>query len=523
MVDRRLSARGLAWAAVGTRHVAAIGPATADALREHGVRVDAVPNEYRAESLVERLRGLVGPRDRVLLPRAAQTRDVLVTELRRLGVAVTEVAAYATRRAEGGSPRLREALASGAIDAVTFTSSSTARNFAELFTEEERRALLGNVTVASIGPITAATADEIARMTAMVERALADGACGASSGLEYTPGAFASREELVALCRPLAARRLPYATHMRNEDDRLLEAIDEAIAVAEGARCPLQISHLKTEGPRNWGKLDTVFARVAAARKAGLDVAFDRYPYTAYQTGLTNLFPVWSRDGGIDGFLGRLDDSATAGRIRTETLAKIDLLGGWNNVMVTSVRDSADKAVEGQRLGDYSRQVGGDPYELAAALIRRSRGGVGMAGFAMSEKNLDRILAHPLGMVCSDGGAFAVDGPTHRGSPHPRGLGTFPRVLGRYVRERKVLTLARAVHKMSGFPAERVRLPDRGRVAPGLAADIVVFDPATVADRATYEQPFQYPVGITAVMVNGVVALQQGERRGAGHGRALRP
>lgn len=160
MVDRRLSARGLAWAAVGTRHVAAIGPATADALREHGVRIDAVPDEYRAESLVERLRGLVGPRDRVLLPRAAQTRDVLVTELRRLGVAVTEVPAYATRRAEGGSPRLREALASGAIDAVTFTSSSTARNFAELFTEEERRALLGNVTVASIGPITAATAAE---------------------------------------------------------------------------------------------------------------------------------------------------------------------------------------------------------------------------------------------------------------------------------------------------------------------------------------------------------------------------
>jgi N-acyl-D-amino-acid deacylase len=367
-----------------------------------------------------------------------------------------------------------------------------------------------------------ATADEIARMTAMVERALADGACGASSGLEYTPGAFASRDELIALCRPLAAWRLPYATHMRNEDDRLLEAIDEAIAVAQGARCPLQISHLKTEGPRNWGKLGTVFARVGAARKAGLDVAFDRYPYTAYQTGLTNLFPVWSRDGGIDGFLGRLDDSATAGRIRTETLAKIELLGGWNNVMVTSVRDSADKAVEGQRLGDYSRQVGGDPYDLAAALIRRSRGGVGMAGFAMSEKNLDRILAHPLGMVCSDGGAFAVDGPTHRGSPHPRGLGTFPRVLGRYVRERKVLTLARAVHKMSGFPAQRVRLADRGRVAPGLAADIVVFDPATVADRATYEQPFQYPVGISAVIVNGAIALRQGERRGTGHGRGLR-
>ena len=368
-----------------------------------------------------------------------------------------------------------------------------------------------------------ATADEIARMAAMVEHALADGACGASSGLEYTPGAFASLDELIALCRPLAARRLPYATHMRNEDDRLLEAIDEAIAVARGARCPLQISHLKTQGPRNWGKLDTVFARIGAARKAGLDVAFDRYPYVAYQTGLTNLFPVWSRDGGIDGFLARLDDSATAGRVRAETLAKIELLGGWDNVMVTSVRDSTDKPAEGQRLGHYAASVGSDPYQLAGALLRRSHGNVGMVGFAMSEENLDRILAHPLGMVCSDGGSFAVDGPTHHGSPHPRGLGTFPRVLGRYVRERKALTLPQAIHKMSGYPAQRVRLADRGRLEPRFAADVVVFDPATVADRATFEQPFQYPVGISAVIVNGAIALQQGERRGSGQGKALRP
>jgi N-acyl-D-amino-acid deacylase len=356
-----------------------------------------------------------------------------------------------------------------------------------------------------------------------VESALGEGACGASSGLEYTPGAFASRDELIALSRPLAARRLPYATHMRNEDDRLLEAIDEAIAVAEGAGCPLQISHLKTQGPRNWGKLDTVFARIAAAGRRGLDVAFDRYPYVAYQTGLTNLFPVWSRDGGIQGFLGRLEDSSTAPRIRGETLAKIELLGGWDNVMVTSVRDSSDKAAEGKRLGAYSQAVSMDPYELATALLRRSRGSVGMVGFAMSEENLARILAHPLGMVCSDGGAYAVDGPTRRGSPHPRGLGTFPRVLGRYVRERRVLSLAQAVHKMSALPASRVRLADRGRLQQGLAADVVLFDPAAVADQATFEQPFQYPLGIPVVIVNGVVALRQGERAPRGTGRALRP
>jgi len=177
----------------------------------------------------------------------------------------------------------------------------------------------------------------LARMQQLVRAAIADGACGASTGLEYTPGAFAPRDELIALCKPLAARRLPYATHMRNEDDRLIEAIDEAIAVARGVGCPLQISHLKTQGPRNWGKLDTAFARVAAARAAGCDAAFDRYPYIAYQTGLTNLFPVWSRDGSTAAFLGRLTDPSTADKIKQETLAKVELIGGWDNVMIANV------------------------------------------------------------------------------------------------------------------------------------------------------------------------------------------
>ena len=357
-----------------------------------------------------------------------------------------------------------------------------------------------------------ATPAELARMEQMVRAAIADGACGASTGLEYTPGAFAPREELIALCKPLASRHLPYATHMRNEDDRVIEAIDEAIAVARGAGCPLEISHLKTEGPRNWGKLDTAFARVAQARAAGCDAAFDRYPYVAYQTGLTNLFPVWSRDGSIDAFFGRLQNPSVAPRIKKETLAKIDLLGGWDNVEIANVVDRSDSAAEGARLGTYAKSHGVDPYDMATALLRRSHGNVGMVGFAMSEDNIDRILAHPHGMVCSDGGAFAVDGPSHRGHPHPRGLGTFPRVLGRYVRDRKALTLAQAINKMSALPASRVHLADRGRLAPHMAADVVVFDPATVHDTATYEQPFQYPVGIHAVIVNGVVALREGQR-----------
>jgi len=366
-----------------------------------------------------------------------------------------------------------------------------------------------------------ATADELARMIAMVQSALAGGACGVSSGLEYTPGAFAPAAELVALCRPLAARRLPYATHLRNEDDRLLEAIDESIAVARDAGCPLQISHLKTQGPRNWHRLDAAFARVDAALRAGLDVAFDRYPYLAYQTGLTNLFPVWSRDGDVDAFLARLGDPSVSNRIRTETLAKVELIGGWDNVMIAGVRADADRAADGKRLGAYAASLATDPYDLTVAMLTRNRGNVGMVGFAMSEDNLERILAHPRGMVCSDGGAFAIDGAARRGSPHPRSLGSFPRVLGRYVRERRSLTLTAAIHKMTALPASRVRLTDRGRLAVGLAADVVVFDPSSVEDRATYEQPFQYPTGLDAVVVNGVVALQEGQRRGSGNGHAL--
>ena len=382
---------------------------------------------------------------------------------------------------------------------------------------------LGTVRGAVIGDDDRrATADEIATMTAMVERSLAEGACGASSGLEYTPGAFAALDELRAVCGPLAARGLPYMTHLRNEDDRLLEAIDEAIAVAQGAGCPLQISHLKTQGPRNWPKLDAAFARLAAARAAGLDVAFDRYPYLAYSTGLTNLFPVWSRDGGTAAFLARVADAATADRIRRETLAKVELIGGWNNVQISSVRVPADRMAEGRRLGDHARQVGGDPYDVAVALLQRNGGNVGMLGFAMSEENLERILQHPLGMVCTDGGGFAADGPARRGSPHPRGIGSFPRVLARYVRERRTLTLEAAVHKMTALPAGRVRLADRGRLAPGMAADVVVFDAARVADTATFDSPFQYPTGIDVVIVNGAISLRDGVRAATGAGRALR-
>lgn len=434
-------------------------------------------------------------------------------------------------RAEGA---IRQGITTvvGGQDGGSFTSSPEKSYAARLSEIDGLKPAVNLATMIGLGSVREvvvgeddrpATSEELARMVAMVEEALVAGACGASSGLEYTPGAFASTDELIALARPLSRRRLPYASHMRNEDDRLLEAIDEAIAVARGAGCPLQISHLKTQGPRNWNKLDAAFDRVARARAAGTDAMFDRYPYLAYSTGLTNLFPVWSRDGGTAAFLARLDSTETAGRIRQEALAKVDLIGGWENVEVTSLPSPSDSAAVGQRLGRYAKEIGRDPYELTVEMLRRNEARIGMVGFAMSEENLERILAHRYSMLCSDGGGYALEGPTRRGSPHPRALGSYPRVLGRYVRERKVITLEQAAQKMAALPASRLRLADRGVIAKNMAADIVLFDAATVADRATYEEPYQYPLGIRVVIVNGAVTLRDDSRTGASAGRVLRP
>ncbi|MBI3567597.1 MAG: amidohydrolase family protein, partial [Gemmatimonadetes bacterium] len=265
---------------------------------------------------------------------------------------------------------------------------------------------LGTVRGAVVGQENrVATAEEMARMVALVEQALGDGACGASTGLEYAPGAFASTDELIALCRPLARRRLPYATHMRNEDDTLVEAVDEAIAIARGAQCPLQISHLKTSGVRNFGKIGPVLARIDGAKAAGLDVAFDRYPYVAYSTGLSNMFPVWALDGGSTKFVARLEARDTAARVRAESEAKAATVGGWHNVVVAGVSNEPDRAAEGQRIDDLARAAGVAPYDYAAGLLKRNGADVGTVVFAMSEENLARFLSHPLGMVCSDGGA----------------------------------------------------------------------------------------------------------------------
>ena len=364
-----------------------------------------------------------------------------------------------------------------------------------------------------------ATDGDIERMVALVRAALNGGACGMSTGLEYTPGAFADAAELQTLAAPLRGTGLPFASHMRNEDDRLIAALEEVIGIGQRAGVAVHVSHLKAQGERNWWKTDAALRLLEDAHAAGIDASFDVYPYEAYATGLSNLFPVWAREGGTDAFLSRLRDDATASRIERAVRDKIAMLGSWDSVQMSSA-SSADYAwVAGGRLGTLAQQRGVEPYALLLDIIVGDRARTRMVGFGMSEENIARKLAHPLSMVCSDGGAVAMGD----GVPHPRNYGTFPRVLGRYVRELNALPLEQAIHKMTRKPADRLLFTDRGRIEVGAAADLVAFDPATVADRATFAEPHQYPVGVPHVIVGGTFVIENGEHTEARPGKAVRP
>ena len=366
-----------------------------------------------------------------------------------------------------------------------------------------------------------ATEQELMQMRTLVRESLARGAVGLSTGLEYTPGSFATRDELVAVAEELRGTPYPYASHMRNEDDRLLAALEEALHVGRVAGVAVQVSHLKAQGERNHWKAEAAFAAIQAARDAGVDVHFDRYPYVAYSTGLSNLFPASARAGGTARFLERLADPDQGPVLERACRDKIALLGSWDAVQITRI-GGANAHARGRRLGGLAEELGEDPYDLTVRLLREAGGGVGMIGFGMSEENTERMLSHPLGMVCSDGGAYAPYGPLSNSSPHPRGYGSFPRVLGHYARDRGAMTLEAAVHKMSGLPARKLALADRGVLSVGAVADAVVFDPDSVSDRATFDDPHQYPDGIPHVIVSGLHTIREGEQSGQLGGRAVR-
>ncbi|MGQ9471479.1 MAG: N-acyl-D-amino-acid deacylase family protein [Candidatus Aminicenantales bacterium] len=361
---------------------------------------------------------------------------------------------------------------------------------------------------------------ELAEMKKIVAQGMEQGAFGLSTGLEYTPSGFAEREELVELCRIVADYGGFYATHIRSEDNEVIEAISEAISIATEARLPLEVSHLKACGQRNWWKMPFLFDLIEKAREKGIEVTADAYPYTAYSTGLTVFFPFWAFAAGEEDFLKKLASPEEREKMRPETEAK---LGGmpWESVLIVDLRTEKNQKLIGKNIAEAAKERGLDPFTFSCQLLEEERGHVSIVGFGMSEENTAAVLRHPLVMIASDGSALAPYGPLHRGRPHPRNYGTFPRFLGYYVRDQKILTLTEAVRKITSLPARKLGLQHRGVIREGYFADLVIFAPERIADRATYTDPEKYPEGIDYVIVNGQVVIDHGQHTGAFPGKFL--
>jgi len=366
------------------------------------------------------------------------------------------------------------------------------------------------------------TPDELAAMRREVEKALDSGAFGLSSGLYYTPGMFARPDELAALCEIVARRDGLYASHIRNEGEAIHEALDEFVGVGRTAGVRLQLSHVKLAGRANWAKADRVADRLRALRGEGIDIACDRYPYTASSTSLSSQLPGWSREGGREQMLQRIAAPETRARLIEALAADFPSPDAWAALRIADAACDAWRAAEGRSLRQIAADAGRDPAEVVLDILAASKGRASIVNFVMCEENLVKWLKLPFVCIGSDSSSRAADGPTATGKPHPRSYGTCARVLGRYVREQRVLSLADAIHRMTGLPASRLGLKRRGVLRPGAIADMTIFDPAEIADRATYEHPQQYSVGVRHVLVNGALAVENGALTGVRNGRFLR-
>jgi N-acyl-D-amino-acid deacylase len=381
----------------------------------------------------------------------------------------------------------------------------------------------GSVRTAVIGEINRpATPDEMTAMKTLVEQGMRDGAFGLSTGLFYVPGAFTPTAEVVALARVAGRAGGVHVSHMREEASQVLESVRETIAIGEQGGLPTQVTHHKIVGPGNWGRSVDTLRLVDEARARGVDVTIDQYPYTASSTSLqAGLLPAWALEGGRERLLARLKDPDTRAKIRADTvhIIKVERGGGSpDNVRIAGC--PWDRTLAGLTLGELTKRRGAEPAiehaaETAFGLIEQ--GGCQAIFHAIDEGDLERILKHPATMIASDGEVTMFG----RDAPHPRSYGTFPRVLGVYVREKHVLTLEDAVRRMTSAPAQRLSLGDRGLLRAGLKADLVVFDPARVRDLATFDRPHQYAEGISLVMVNGQVVFENGRMTAARPGLVL--
>jgi N-acyl-D-amino-acid deacylase len=365
------------------------------------------------------------------------------------------------------------------------------------------------------------TPEEIEKMKALAAQAMRDGAVGLSTGLFYVPGNYASTEEIIEIAKVVGAMGGFHQSHMRDETDQIEASVKETIRIGEEGHLPTQITHHKVIGPSNWGKSVQTLQLVEEARKRGVDVSIDQYPYTASSTGIAALFPQWSLAGGNAAVVERLHAADARNKIKVEMVHNIrDGRGGGDPKNIVIVNCAFDASLAGKSLADLTRARGAEvTNENAAetAMGLQEKGGCSAVYHAIDEADVERIMRSPYTMIASDGD-IPVFG---KAAPHPRSYGTFARVLGVYVRERNVITLQDAIHRMSGMPAQRLSFGDRGLLKPGMKADIVVFDPATVADKATFDKPHQYSVGFRDVVVNGKAVLRKGAVTADRPGRVL--
>ncbi|HVF38515.1 MAG TPA: D-aminoacylase, partial [Gemmatimonadaceae bacterium] len=375
----------------------------------------------------------------------------------------------------------------------------------------------------------APSTEELQRMQALVRHAMEEGALGVGSSLIYAPAFYAKTEELVALAKAAAPYGGSYISHMRSEGARLLESVDELMRIARDAAIPAEIYHLKAAGKANWGKLAAVIAKVDSARAAGLPIRADMYTYTAGATGLDASMPPWVQEGGYKEWAKRLADPAVRARVAQEMKTPTDK---WENfftavespeqIILVGFRNDSLKHLTGKTLGEVARMRKKTPEETAMDLVVEDGSRVGTVYFLMSEENVRRQLAIPWVTFGSDGGALAAEGPFLKSNPHPRAYGNVARLLGKYVRDEKIIPLSDAIRRLTSLPAANLRISRRGSLRHGFFADVVVFDPARIQDHATFERPHQYATGVTHVFVNGTQVVRDGKHTGAKPGRVVR-
>jgi len=373
------------------------------------------------------------------------------------------------------------------------------------------------------------TAAELEQMKQLVADAMKDGALGVSTSLQYVPARFAKTDEIVELAKVAHQYGGIYISHQRSEANAIDDSMKEVFEIARRANIPAEIWHFKTAYKKNWGRMPEMLGRIAAARRQGLKITADVYPYVAASTSLSACLPPWALEGGTDKMVARLKDTETRQRLKKEITTdskdweNIYLgSGGASGILIGSVTNRDLEQWQGKRVSEIAAAQNKDPLDALLDFIIADHGQTGAIFFMMSEDDMKAALKSPLVSICTDSGARATDGPLAGSKSHPRGWGSYPRILGKYVRDEKLMPLELAIYKMTGLPASNVGLKQRGLLRPGYFADITIFDPKTVIDRATFEEPNQYPVGINYVVVNGKLEVDNGQRTPVNSGRVLR-